>query len=101
MYTPIRTDVPTRFFTRVRITCTGHGASPHAYGDITPVSTARFVGSDAFTVSGPPIAEDAAVIDAGLDFKLTKDATLDISYNAQFASGARQNGLNAKLSVNF
>lgn len=73
----------------------------HAYGDITPVSTARFVGSDAFTVSGLPIAEDAAVIDAGLDFKLTKDATLGISYNGQFASGARQNGLNAKLSVSF
>lgn len=28
MYVPIRTDVPTRFFTRVRITSTGHGASP-------------------------------------------------------------------------
>jgi outer membrane autotransporter protein len=73
----------------------------HAYGDITPVSTASFIGSDAFTVSGLPIAEDAALIEAGLDFKLTEDATLGISYNGQFASGAKQNGFNAKLSVSF
>ncbi|MEJ5020959.1 autotransporter domain-containing protein [Ochrobactrum vermis] len=73
----------------------------HAYGDITPVSTASFSGSDAFTVYGLPIAEDAALIEAGLDFKLTEDATLGISYNSQFASGAKQNGLNAKLSVGF
>lgn len=73
----------------------------HAYGDITPVSTASFIGSDAFTVSGLPIAEDAALIEAGLDFRLTEDATLGISYNGQFASGARQNGVNAKLSVSF
>ena len=73
----------------------------HAYGDITPVSTASFIGSDAFTVSGLPIAEDAALVEAGLDFQLTKDATLGISYNGQFASGAKQNGFNAKLSVSF
>jgi len=73
----------------------------HAYGNITPISTASFIGSDAFTVSGLPIAEDAALIEAGLDFKLTEDATLGISYNGQFASGAKQNGVNAKLSVSF
>ncbi|MGX5710900.1 autotransporter domain-containing protein [Brucella lupini] len=73
----------------------------HAYGDITPVSTASFIGSDAFTVFGLPIAENAALIEAGLDFKLTEDATLGFSYNGQFASGAKQNGFNAKLSVSF
>ena len=73
----------------------------HAYGDITPVSTASFVGSNAFTVSGLPIAKDAALIEAGLDFKLTDATTLGLSYNGQFASGAMQNGLNAKFSVGF
>ncbi|NKC04989.1 autotransporter domain-containing protein [Ochrobactrum haematophilum] len=73
----------------------------HAYGDITPVSTASFIGSDAFTAFGLPIAEDAALIGAGLDFKLTDDATLGISYNGQFASGSKQHGFNAKLSVGF
>jgi outer membrane autotransporter protein len=73
----------------------------HAYGDITPVSTASFIGSDAFTVSGLPIAENAALIETGLDFKLTEDATLGFSYSGQFASGAKQNGVNAKLRVSF
>lgn len=73
----------------------------HAYGDITPVSTASFIGSDAFTVSGLPIGEDAALIETGLDFQLTEDATLGISYNGQFTSDARQNGFNARLSVSF
>ncbi|MBJ6135867.1 autotransporter domain-containing protein, partial [Ochrobactrum sp. Q0168] len=73
----------------------------HAYGDITPVSTASFIDSDAFPISGLPIAEDTALVGAGLDFKLTEDATLGISYNGQFASGAKQNGFNAKLSVSF
>lgn len=73
----------------------------HAYGDITPVSTTSFIGSDAFTVFGLPIAEDAALIGAGLDFKLAEDATLGISYDGQFASGSKQNGFNAKLSVSF
>lgn len=73
----------------------------HAYGDITPVSAASFIGSDAFTVSGLPIGQDAALIEAGLDLKLTEDATLGLSYNGQFAAGANQNGFNAKLSVSF
>jgi outer membrane autotransporter protein len=73
----------------------------HAYGDVSPVSTASFVGSDAFTVTGAPIARDAATIEAGLDFQISKDAALGISYNGQFGSSAQQNGVNAKLSVNF
>lgn len=40
----------------------------HAFGDTTPLATHVFAGSDAFTVAGVPIARDAAVIEAGLDF---------------------------------
>ncbi|WP_265975445.1 autotransporter domain-containing protein [Brucella intermedia] len=39
----------------------------HAAGDVNPVSTASFVGSNAFTVVGAPIAQDTAIIEAGLD----------------------------------
>lgn len=73
----------------------------HAYGDITPVSTASFLGSGAFTVSGAPIAKDVATVEAGLDFQISRDAVLGVSYNGQFGSGAVQNGVNAKLSVSF
>ncbi len=73
----------------------------HAAGDIDPVSTARFVGSNAFTVAGAPIAKDTAIIGAGLDFELSKDATLGVSYSGQFGSGAQRNGFNASLKVSF
>lgn len=73
----------------------------HAYSDVSPVSTASFVGSSAFTVSGAPIAKDVATVEAGLDFQISRDAVLGVSYNGQFGSGAVQNGVNAKLSVSF
>ncbi|WP_371835734.1 autotransporter domain-containing protein [Ochrobactrum sp. C6C9] len=73
----------------------------HAAGDTDPISTASFVGSNAFTVAGAPIAKDTAIIEAGLDFELSKDATLGVSYSGQFGSGAQRNGFNASLKVSF
>lgn len=73
----------------------------HAYGDITPSSDASFIGSNAFTVYGLPIAEDAAFVGAAVKFNLTQDAKLGLSYNGQFASDAKRNGFNVKLSVDF
>ncbi|MFC7067724.1 autotransporter outer membrane beta-barrel domain-containing protein [Brucella rhizosphaerae] len=73
----------------------------HAYGDVIPVSTASFVGSDAFNVSGTPIAKDVALIEAGFDVPLNEASKVGISYNGQFGSGAVQNGLNARFSVAF
>jgi uncharacterized protein with beta-barrel porin domain len=32
---------------------------------------------------------------------VTEDASLGISYNGEFTSGAKQNGFNAKLNVSF
>ena len=73
----------------------------HAFGDITPLSTNSFAGGDAFTVAGVPIAEDSAVVEAGVDFTLTKAATLGIAYAGQFGSGSSSNGVNANLGVKF
>ncbi|WP_292520581.1 autotransporter domain-containing protein [Mesorhizobium sp.] len=73
----------------------------HAYGDTTPHSTQAFAGGAAFVVAGVPIAEDAAVIEAGLDLNLTDASTFGVSYNGQFASGVRQNGFTAQLQVRF
>ncbi|OYR30979.1 outer membrane autotransporter barrel domain protein [Brucella pseudogrignonensis] len=72
-----------------------------AAGDVNPVSTASFLGSNTFTVTGAPIAKDTAIIEAGLDFVLSKDATLGLSYSGQFGSGAQRNGVNASLKVSF
>ncbi|MDQ0513404.1 autotransporter domain-containing protein [Ancylobacter amanitiformis] len=73
----------------------------HAFGDIAPSVTQAFVGSDAFTITGVPIAEDAAVLEAGLDLRLSASWTLGIAYTGQFGDGVTQNGFNAALTVKF
>nr|WP_246339853.1 autotransporter domain-containing protein [Ancylobacter tetraedralis] len=73
----------------------------HAFGDIAPSVTQAFLGSDAFTVTGVPIAEDAAVLEAGLDLRLSASSTLGIAYTGQFGDGVTQNSFNASLTVKF
>lgn len=73
----------------------------YAFGDITPLATQTFAGSDAFTVAGVPIAQNAAVLQAGLDVKLGTSATLGVAYAGQFGDGVTQNGFNANLKIEF
>ncbi|MGN6143241.1 MAG: autotransporter outer membrane beta-barrel domain-containing protein [Mesorhizobium sp.] len=48
-----------------------------------------------------PIAKDADVLEAGLDFAISDNATLDLSYSGQFGAHATDNGAKANLSVRF
>lgn len=73
----------------------------HAFADVTPVSKAQFAGADAFAINGTTIGRNTALISAGLDFQLEKNALLGISYQGQFGSGITQNGVNAKLNIKF
>ena len=73
----------------------------HAFGDTTPFSTMAFGTGSAFSVAGTPIAEDAAIIEAGIDFALTGNASLGVTYTGQFGSGTTQNAVDAKLDVRF
>ncbi|WP_348935889.1 autotransporter domain-containing protein [Aquabacter sp. CN5-332] len=73
----------------------------HAFGDITPTISQAFVSSDAFTVTGVPIAEDAAVLEAGFDVRVGGSTTLGVAYTGQFGGDVTQNGFNATLKVSF
>jgi outer membrane autotransporter protein len=73
----------------------------HAYGDIYTSSTNSFLGSSAFTVYGAPIAKDAALVEAGLNFNLSPRSTLGINYTGQIGSHAYQQGVNAVFRVRF
>ncbi|SIS90600.1 outer membrane autotransporter barrel domain-containing protein [Paracoccus saliphilus] len=73
----------------------------HAFGDTTPLSRHAFSAGDAFTIAGVPIAEDAAVIEAGIDLNLSDTARLGLSYQGQFGSGVQESGLKADLKVRF
>ncbi|WP_167518119.1 autotransporter domain-containing protein [Brucella pseudintermedia] len=73
----------------------------HAFGDTTPESTHLFTAGGAFTIAGVPVARDSAVIEAGLDFNISPEATLGLSYTGQIASGAQDHGFKANLAVRF
>lgn len=73
----------------------------HAYGETTPAATFAFTGGGPFNVLGVPIAQDAAVIEAGLDFRLAPNATLGISYGGQFGSGTLDQSVRGNLSIKF
>ncbi|WP_265975612.1 autotransporter domain-containing protein [Brucella intermedia] len=73
----------------------------HAFGDTRPTSTHAFATGDAFTIAGVPIAEDAAVIEAGLDLSLTPQATFGVSYQGQLSGSVQDHGFKANLNVRF
>lgn len=73
----------------------------HAFGDVTPLSSVAFAGSGGFEVAGTPIARDAAVLGAGIDFDIAPKAKLAISYTGQVSGDASDHGIDAKLAVSF
>ncbi|WP_174374890.1 autotransporter domain-containing protein [Agrobacterium tumefaciens] len=85
------------------INVTAHGmlAWRHAFGEVTPLSTGAFAGGNTFTIAGVPIARDAAVLEAGLDFDIAPMAKLGVSYTGQFGSGVSDNGARLDLNVRF
>lgn len=92
-----------RHFMLGNVSANAHGSIGwrHAYGDIDTGSTNSFIGSSAFTVYGAPIAKDAALIEAGLNFNLSRSAKLGVNYTGQIGSHAYQQGVNAVLRVRF
>ncbi|WP_319520707.1 autotransporter domain-containing protein [uncultured Martelella sp.] len=73
----------------------------HAFGDTTPFATQSFAGSSPFTITGVAVAEDAAVVETGLDFDLSATTTIGVSYQGQFGDDVSYNGVNARLQVKF
>lgn len=75
----------------------------HANGDLDPSRRMSFVQASnvAFTVTGAPIAKDAAVVDLGAQVALGKQAALGLGYSAQFGKGSVDNSGSLFLRVRF
>lgn len=73
----------------------------HVEGDDVPQSAMVFAGGDAFTIHGAPIAQDVALVRAGLDFAVKPNATLGIAYSGQYGSGRHDNGITGHFSIRF
>jgi outer membrane autotransporter protein len=73
----------------------------HAMGDVKPRQELAFDGGSTFSVTGVPIARDAAVLGLGAEMAITRNTTAGIAYDAQFGGGNRQQSGQLKLAVRF
>ncbi|KIU01540.1 autotransporter domain-containing protein, partial [Staphylococcus aureus] len=71
------------------------------FGDVAPDTTFALAGGSPFPVEGSPIARDALVAEAGLDFSVTKTVTLGVSYTGQMSSAVPAPGGRGDLSWRF
>jgi len=75
----------------------------HATGDVEPSRRMSFVqgaGSE-FSISGAPIAKDAAVVDFGAEVAVGKNAALGLGYSGQFDNGNSDSTGSLFLRVKF
>ena len=74
----------------------------HAFGDVDPVAALTFqtLGTS-FTTGGVPIARDAALVDAGLDLRVSPQATLGLFYLGQLAESAQDHSVRGSFTWRF
>jgi outer membrane autotransporter protein len=73
----------------------------HASGDDKPVTTAGFPGGEQFGVAGVRVAQDAAVVNGGLDLRLSKNTVLGVSYDGQFSGSSTAQSVQATFKMMF
>ncbi|MFF7060554.1 autotransporter domain-containing protein [Achromobacter spanius] len=73
----------------------------HAMGDVKPKQQLAFDGGSTFSVTGVPIARDAAVVGLGAEMAITRNTTAGVAYDAQFGGGNRQQSGMFKLAMRF
>jgi len=73
----------------------------HAMGDVKPKQQLAFEGGSTFSVTGVPIARNAAVLGLGAEMAITRNTTAGVAYDAQFGGGNRQQSGVLKLAVRF
>ncbi|MCC8396938.1 autotransporter domain-containing protein [Paraburkholderia sp. MMS20-SJTR3] len=86
---------------KTKVTLNGTLAWQRAFGNTVPESTLAFAGSDPFTVAGVPIARNAALVQAGVDFKVSDATTLGLNYAGKFGGGTTSQTVQGTLKVKF
>lgn len=85
------------------MSATLHGslAWRHAFGAAAASTFAFAEGGDAFTVSGVPMAQDAALVEAGIDLAISETATAGVSYSGVITESSADQAVKGELSVKF
>jgi uncharacterized protein with beta-barrel porin domain len=73
------------------------------FGDVRPTSTLAFAGAPSipFAVAGAPIARDALAVEAGVDWRLTRQATVGVFYSGSLSARDEDNAIKGKLDIAF
>jgi fibronectin-binding autotransporter adhesin len=73
----------------------------HAFTDTTPWATLQLTGGTPFTAAGVPIAQDAALLELGIDVRLSERASIGIGYTGQFAAGSQDQSVRGNFTFRF
>ncbi|MBR8657625.1 autotransporter domain-containing protein, partial [Achromobacter sp. Marseille-Q0513] len=73
----------------------------HAMGDVKPERTLAFSAGPNYTVSGTPLARNAAVVELGAEVGISKNAAIGLSYQGQYGNGNRDNAGFINVRWNF
>ncbi|KXU83760.1 hypothetical protein CI15_24755 [Paraburkholderia monticola] len=83
------------------LTTTGTLGWRHAYGTLVPAQTMVFAGSAPYSVTGVPIARNAAVVEANIDAIVGKNARVGVGYSGQIGGGNQSHGVKARFLYRF
>ncbi|MFT8736854.1 MAG: autotransporter domain-containing protein [Zymomonas mobilis] len=71
----------------------------HAFGTITPSIRQNFLsGSSDFNVSGVPLAQNSAMVSAGLQAQIKQRLQLGVSYTGQYGTRYSESGIKGNIS---
>lgn len=83
------------------VTAKGMVGWRHAFNDLETTATHAFAASSRFTASGVPLAENLAVVEAGLEAAIGRNTTFGLSYAGQFGDGIQDHGVRGNLDWKF
>jgi len=70
----------------------------HLIGKTSPASDMRFAAGPSFSISGAPMARNAMLAEAGLEWASSRNSRLSLVYSGQLAGGTRDHGIQARAS---
>jgi outer membrane autotransporter protein len=74
----------------------------HAFGTVDPIAALAFVSTGAaFAIAGVPLARDAALVEAGADLQITRQAKIGLSYSGQLANSIQDHSVKGNFTWRF
>ncbi|MEM7398572.1 MAG: autotransporter domain-containing protein, partial [Pseudomonadota bacterium] len=92
----------TAMWGNVAVTPRIEAAWMHAFDEVTPEASLAYATTGiGFDVAGVPLAEDSVLLDAGLDFSVTRRLSAGVSYSGQYADTVSDNAVKGRLTWSF